>query len=342
MNIEKFDFNLPEELIAQTPLLDRSSSRMLVLNKSKETIAHEQFTDLKKHLKKGDCLVLNNTKVLAARLFGKKKDTGANIEILLLKERSEDRWEALARPARKVPLGTDLIFADGILEAKCVGEGEEGLRIFDLSYAGNLFEILEKIGQMPLPPYIKEELKDKDRYQTSYAKKAGSAAAPTAGLHFTREYMAELEDMGVELLSITLHVGLGTFRPVTVSNIKDHSMHAEYYELDQDTAKALERAKGENRRIIAVGTTVARTLESIMQKKGGYEADRGWTDIFIYPPYEFKGIDGLLTNFHLPKSTLLMLVSAFTDRELVLRAYEEAILQRYRFFSFGDCMLILP
>lgn len=342
MNIEKFDFHLPEELIAQTPLLNRTSSKMLLLNKSKETIVHEEFINLKRHLKKGDCLVLNNTKVLPARLFGKKKDTGARIEILLLKEIGKDRWEALTRPARKVPIGSELVFGNGLLRAKCIDEGEQGLRIFELSYEGILLEVLETIGQMPLPPYIKERLEDRDRYQTFYAKEEGSAAAPTAGLHFTKEYIDELKKLGIEIIYITLHVGLGTFRPVTVEDIKDHTMHAEYYEMDQEAADRLYKAQLENRRIIAVGTTVTRTLEAIMEKHGKFTADRGWTDIFIYPPYTFKGVDGMLTNFHLPKSTLLMLVSAFTKREFMLKAYEEAIKNHYRFFSFGDCMLILP
>lgn len=342
MDIETFDFHLPEEQIAQEPLEDRLASKLLVLNKTKESIAHESFTDLKDHFKKGDCLVFNNTKVLPARLYGIKKDTGAKIEVLLLKETERNRWEALTKPAKKVSLGTELVFGEGLLTAKCVGFGEQGIRIFDLSYEGILYEVLEEIGEMPLPPYIKKRLDDQNRYQTSFAKEEGSAAAPTAGLHFTEEYINDLKGKGVEVLYITLHVGLGTFRPVTVDRIEDHTMQAEFYQIDKATADQLAKAQQEDRRIFAVGTTVTRTLESLVQKHGGFKEDKGWTDIFIYPPYEFKAIDGLVTNFHLPKSTLLMLVSAFSSRKMTMKAYEEAVKQNYRFFSFGDCMLIEP
>src|SRR5690625_1388114 len=342
MDIEAFDFHLPEELIAQTPLNDRTASRMLVLNKSEQTISHERFTDLKRHFKKGDCLVLNNTKVLPARLYGHKKDTGAKIEILLLREINNNKWEALTRPAKKVPAGTEIVFGHGLLTAKCVDYGEQGIRVFDLKYDGILYEILDQLGEMPLPPYIKEKLDNQDRYQTHFAEKEGSAAAPTAGLHFTKEYMEELKIMGVEIHYVTLHVGLGTFRPVTVSNIEEHTMHSEYYEMNKETAEKLEKARSEGRRIFAVGTTVTRTLETIVGKFGHFKEDKDWTDIFIYPPYKFSAVDGIITNFHLPKSTLLMLVSAFTTRELTLKAYEEAVRKHYRFFSFGDCMLILP
>lgn len=341
MNVEEFDFHLPEELIAQTPLQQRTSSRMLVLNKDTEEITHESFLDLKKHLRQGDCLVLNDTKVLPARLFGIKEDTGAHIEILLLHEKENDLWEALARPAKKVPIGTKIDFGNGLLTAQCVNIGEQGIRIFKLSYKGIFYEVLDQLGEMPLPPYIKERLHEKDRYQTVYAKEAGSAAAPTAGLHFTNQYMDDLKKMGVTIASITLHVGLGTFRPVHVKNIEDHQMHAEYYRMSNETAKTLNHVKNNGGRIIAVGTTSARTLETIAREHQGYfEEARGWTSIYIYPPYKFQAIDGLLTNFHLPKSTLVMLVSAFANKDIILKAYQEAVKERYRFFSFGDAMLI--
>lgn len=341
MDISAFDFHLPEHLIAQTPLKNRTASKMLVVNKSKGFLSHGLFTDLIHYVQEGDCIVLNDTKVLPARLYGVKEDTGARIEILLLREINHNRWEALVKPAKRVSVDTKIVFGDGKLVATCKQFGEQGIRIFDLSYEGNLTDVLDDLGEMPLPPYIKERLSDKERYQTHFAKKEGSSAAPTAGLHFTPEYLTKIKEKGVNILYVTLHVGLGTFRPVTVSNIHEHKMHEEYYEISKETANILNQAKEKGNKIFAIGTTVTRTLESNINKFGQFKEDRDWTDIFIYPPYEFKGVDHLLTNFHLPKSTLLMLVSAFASRELILQAYEEAILNNYRFFSFGDCMLIL-
>lgn len=341
MKIDEFNFHLPEQLIAQTPLEKRTASKMLVVNKSNNTFTHDTFTNLTSYLQKGDCIVFNDTKVIPARLYGIKKDTGANIEILLLQEIKENRWEALARPAKKVPVGTELIFGEGLLKATCVEHGEQGIRIFDLTYEGILYEVLDKIGEMPLPPYIKERLEDRERYQTIYAKHEGSAAAPTAGLHFTEQYVDQLREIGIHVAYVTLHVGLGTFRPVTVDNVLEHDMHAEYYEISEKTAERLNQVKARGGRIFSVGTTVTRALEANMKKYDLYTAEKDWTNIFIYPPYKFKAIDGMLTNFHLPKSTLLMLVSAFASKELIFKAYKEAIQQNYRFFSFGDCMLIL-
>lgn len=343
MNISDFDFELPEELIAQVPLADRTSSRLLVLDRQTKEINHDQFQHITNYLKKGDCLVLNDTKVLPARLFGIKEDTGAKIEILLLQQQEEDYWEALVKPAKKVPLGTIISFGDGILKATCTEVQEHGGRVFKLAYQGILYEVLDELGEMPLPPYIKEQLADKDRYQTVYAKEQGSAAAPTAGLHFTEEMLAEIKAMGVNVAYITLHVGLGTFRPVSVDTIEDHTMHAEFYHMSKETAEVLTATKENNGRIISVGTTSTRTLETIVRDNGGrFVEASGWTDIFIYPPYEFRAIDGLITNFHLPQSTLIMLVSALVDRDTVMKAYEEAVKEKYRFFSFGDAMLILP
>lgn len=342
MDLSTFDFNLPENLIAQNPRKDRNASKMLVVHKSTGQLAHKRFTDLINYLEKGDCLVLNNTKVLPARLYGRKEDTGANIEILLLRELQKDRWEALAKPARKVPVGATISFGNGLLVAKCVEIGNQGIRVFDLNYEGIIYNVLDQLGEMPLPPYIKKKLKDKDRYQTIYAKKEGSAAAPTAGLHFTQEQLEKIKDKGVKIVYLTLHVGLGTFRPVTAEKVEDHKMHAEYYEISKETAQILNAVKDKGNRIFAVGTTVTRTLETNIKSHGCFKEDRGWTDIFIYPPFSFQAIDGLITNFHLPKSTLLMLVSAFSSKELIFKAYEEAIQNDYRFFSFGDSMLILP
>jgi len=342
MNIEEFNFELPDELIAQVPLTDRTSSRLLVLNRQTKEVKHDQFQYITNYLKKGDCLVLNDTRVLPARLFGVKKDTGAKIEILLLKQQEEDCWEALVKPAKKVPLGTTIIFGDGELEATCIEVKEHGGRVFKLFYQGILYEVLDELGEMPLPPYIKEQLVDKDRYQTVYAKEQGSAAAPTAGLHFTEEMLAEIKEMGVNIAYITLHVGLGTFRPVSVETIEDHTMHAEFYQMSKETAELLTKTKQNNGKIISVGTTSTRTLETIARDHDGkFVEASGWTDIFIYPPYEFRAIDGLITNFHLPQSTLIMLVSALVDRDSVIKAYEEAVKEKYRFFSFGDAMLII-
>lgn len=342
MNIEDFDFHLPERLIAQTPLKDRTQSKLLVLDRGKDNPEHRNFKDIKDYLKPGDCLVLNDTKVLPARLFGIKKDTGAKIEVLLLHQDSEDTWEVLTKPAKKVKIGTELIFGNNELRAVCTGIKDHGGRTFEFHYKGIFYEVLDKLGEMPLPPYIKEQLPEKDRYQTVYAKEEGSAAAPTAGLHFTTELLKELKQLGIKLAFITLHVGLGTFRPVSVDNIKEHEMHAEFYHMSEETAATLNEVKQSNGRIISVGTTSTRTLETIARDNNGeFISTSGWTDIFIYPPYTFRAIDGLITNFHLPKSTLIMLISAFAGRDKVLDAYREAVEKEYRFFSFGDAMLII-
>ncbi|MEK3908800.1 tRNA preQ1(34) S-adenosylmethionine ribosyltransferase-isomerase QueA [Oceanobacillus sp. FSL W7-1309] len=342
MNIEDFDFDLPESLIAQTPLKDRTASRLLVLNPATKEITHQHFADIKNYFKKGDCLVLNDTRVLPARLYGVKKDTGANIEVLLLHQEEQDTWEVLTKPAKKVKVGTELIFGDGKLKATCTGLKEHGGREMKFSYDGIFYEVLDELGEMPLPPYIKEQLPEKERYQTVYAKEEGSAAAPTAGLHFTTELLEEIKELGVNIAFITLHVGLGTFRPVSVDDIDEHEMHSEFYQMTEETAATLNEIKANGGRIISVGTTSTRTLETIARDNDGkFVASSGWTDIFIYPPYQFKAINGLITNFHLPKSTLIMLVSALADRETVLHAYREAVREQYRFFSFGDAMLIL-
>ena len=340
MMVEEFDFDLPEELIAQTPLEKRDESRMLVLDKKTGEIEHKIFFDLVDLLNKGDVLVLNDTKVMPARLYGVKEETDAAIEVLMLKDTGNDTWECLCKPAKRVKLDTVISFGDGLLKARCVDIKDEGIRLFKLEYEGILYEILDKLGEMPLPPYIHEKLEDKDRYQTVYAKNVGSAAAPTAGLHFTKELLEALKEKGVEIEYVTLHVGLGTFRPVSVENINDHVMHSEFYQMSKDTADRLTKAKAEGRRIISVGTTSTRTLETIMSLYGEFRECSGWTNIFIYPGYEFKAIDALITNFHLPKSTLVMLVSALAGRENILNAYKEAIKERYRFFSFGDSMFI--
>lgn len=342
MKVNDFDFHLPEELIAQTPLENRTSSRLMVLDKENKSIQHQHFYDLKNHLKKGDCLVLNDTRVLPARLFGQKADTGAKVEILLLKEEGQDTWETLVKPAKRVKPGTEITFGDGRLKAVCVGESDHGGRHLKFIYSGIFYELLDDLGQMPLPPYIKEQLEEKDRYQTVYAVHQGSAAAPTAGLHFTEEMIEEIKASGVHVTFITLHVGLGTFRPVSVEDILEHDMHAEFYQITKGTAELLNHVRESGGRIITVGTTSTRTLETVTNKfDGKFEEDSGWTDIFIYPGYEFKAIDGLITNFHLPKSTLIMLVSAFASKEFVMEAYNEAVEEKYRFFSFGDAMLIL-
>ncbi|MGE8206109.1 tRNA preQ1(34) S-adenosylmethionine ribosyltransferase-isomerase QueA [Heyndrickxia sp. NPDC080065] len=342
MKVDFFDFYLPESLIAQTPLKNRSDSRLMVLNKESGELQHTIFKNITEYLKPGDCLVLNDTKVLPARLFGIKEDTGAKIEVLLLKQLEGDQWETLVKPAKRIKVGTEIVFGDGMLKAVCIEEKEHGGRILQFQYEGIFYEVLDALGEMPLPPYIKEQLEDRDRYQTVYAKETGSAAAPTAGLHFTEELLDELKKMGVHITFLTLHVGLGTFRPVSVEEVNEHTMHAEFYQVSEDTAQLINQVKKQGGRIISVGTTSTRTLETIASLNNGQiVASSGWTDIFIFPGYEFKGIDGMITNFHLPKSTLIMLVSALAGREHVIHAYEEAVKEEYRFFSFGDAMLII-
>lgn len=341
MKVDLFDFYLPEELIAQTPLEDRTSSRLMVVNKETGELEHRKFKDIYEYINPGDCLVLNDTRVLPARLHGEKEDTGAHIEVLLLKQQEADKWETLVKPAKRVKEGTIITFGDGKLKAICVKELEHGGRILDFQYEGIFYEILDQLGEMPLPPYIKEKLDDQDRYQTVYAKERGSAAAPTAGLHFTNELLDALKEKGVHIAFITLHVGLGTFRPVNVEDIDKHEMHAEFYQINGETASLLNKVRAEGGRILSVGTTSTRTLETIAAANNGeFVESSGWTSIFIYPGYEFKGIDGMITNFHLPKSTLIMLVSALAGRENILHAYETAVKERYRFFSFGDAMFI--
>lgn len=340
MKVEDFNYNLPEELIAQTPLEKRDASRLLVLDKKTGAIEHRHFKDIIDYLEKGDTLVLNDTKVLPARLIGQKEETSAIIEILLLKNTSGDNWECLVKPARRVKIGTIVNFGNGKLKAECIAVGEEGIRHFKLLYSGILMEILEELGTMPLPPYIHEKLTDQSRYQTVYAKEVGSAAAPTAGLHFTKDLLKQIADKGINIAYITLHVGLGTFRPVSVDTIEEHEMHSEYFSMTKEVADLLNQTKKSGKRIIAVGTTSTRTLETIMTKYNTFKECSGWTNIFIYPGYKFKGIDCLSTNFHLPKSTLVMLVSALAGRENILNAYNEAVKEKYRFFSFGDAMFI--
>ncbi|MGI5945965.1 MAG: tRNA preQ1(34) S-adenosylmethionine ribosyltransferase-isomerase QueA [Lachnospiraceae bacterium] len=340
MDVKDFYFDLPQELIAQDPLEDRSASRLLVLNKHTGRVTHRHFRDIKEYLKPGDCLVINDTKVIPARLFGIKKDTGAKIEVLLLKRRENDIWETLVKPGKKAKPGTELEFGDGRLTATVVDVVEEGNRLIQFHYEGIFEEILDELGQMPLPPYITHQLQDKNRYQTVYAKHEGSAAAPTAGLHFTKELLKEIEDMGVKIAHVTLHVGLGTFRPVKVDNVLDHHMHSEFYMVEESEAKKVNDTKAAGGRVICVGTTSCRTIESAAGTDGTLKAGSGWTEIFIYPGYQFKILDCLITNFHLPESTLVMLVSALAGREYVLEAYQQAINERYRFFSFGDAMFI--
>jgi S-adenosylmethionine:tRNA ribosyltransferase-isomerase len=342
MKVDLFDFHLPEELIAQTPLEQRAESRLMVLNKESGSIEQDIFKNIKNYLQPGDCLVLNDTKVLPARLFGMKEDTGAKIEVLLLKQLDGDEWETLVKPAKRVKEGTKVVFGDGLLTAVCTGEAEHGGRKLTFSYEGIFYEVLEQLGEMPLPPYIKEQLEDKDRYQTVFARERGSAAAPTAGLHFTENLLAELQDFGIHITFITLHVGLGTFRPVSVDSIEEHDMHSEFYHVTEGTARLLNTVREQGGRIITVGTTSTRTLETLASANDGkFVSESGWTNIFIYPGYEFKAIDGMITNFHLPKSTLIMLVSALAGRENVMKAYHKAVEDRYRFFSFGDAMLII-
>lgn len=340
MKVEDFDYYLPEKLIAQTPLEKRDASRLMVLDKKTGKIEHKHFYDIINYLEEGDTLVLNDTKVLPARLIGEKEETKAVIEILLLKNIAGDDWECLVKPARRIKVGTVVTFGMGKLKAKCIKEEPEGIRHFTLIYNGILMEILEQLGTMPLPPYIHEKLKDQSRYQTVYAKEIGSAAAPTAGLHFTKKLLGQLKEKGINIAYITLHVGLGTFRPVSVDKVEEHEMHSEYYQMSKETAELLNKTKENNKRIVAVGTTSTRTLETIMTKYNEFRECSGWTNIFIYPGYKFKAIDALITNFHLPKSTLVMLVSALAGRENILSAYKIAVQEEYRFFSFGDAMLI--
>ena len=340
MNVKDYDYDLPEELIAQDPLEDRSSSRLMVLDRQTGDVEHRHFTDILEYLHPGDCLVINNTKVIPARLFGVKEDTQAKIEVLLLKRKENDIWETLVKPGKKAKPGTKLVFGDGLLTAEVVDVVEEGNRLIQFHYDGIFEEILDQLGQMPLPPYITHQLKDKNRYQTVYAKYDGSAAAPTAGLHFTKELLQKVKDMGVDIAEVTLHVGLGTFRPVKVENVLDHHMHSEFYMVSQEAADKINRAKESGHRVIAVGTTSTRTLEAAADENGRLHETSGWTEIFIYPGYQFKVIDALITNFHLPQSTLVMLVSALAGREHVLHAYETAVKEKYRFFSFGDAMFI--
>ncbi|MBB4825829.1 S-adenosylmethionine:tRNA ribosyltransferase-isomerase [Sporosarcina luteola] len=341
MDVNDFDFDLPEELIAQTPLADRTASRLMLLDRKSGKMEHKVFRDIVDELKAGDIIVLNNTKVLPARLIGTKEDTGASIELLLLKETGKDEWETLVKPAKRVKPGTVVSFGDGRLKAECVEVLEQGGRIFKFVYEGIFYEILDALGQMPLPPYITETLEDQSRYQTVFAKERGSAAAPTAGLHFTEGILRQIQEKGIGVAFITLHVGLGTFRPVSSDTIEDHTMHSEYYHVTEEAAEAINSAKANGGRVFAIGTTSARTLETIASANNGkIVPSSGWTSIFIYPGYQFSILDGLLTNFHLPKSTLIMLVSALSSREHILAAYKEAVEQRYRFFSFGDAMFI--
>ena len=340
MKTDEFDFYLPEELIAQHPIDKRDNSKLLVLDKNNGNIEHKHFTDIIDYLDEKDILVLNDTKVIPARLIGIKEETNANIEVLLLKKEKKDIWECLVKPAKRVKVGTIVSFGNGLLKAKCLTIKEEGIREFEFIYDGIFYEILDKLGTMPLPPYIKEKLKDKERYQTVYAKNIGSAAAPTAGLHFTKNLLNKIKEINITIRYVTLHDGLGTFRPVNVEDVTKHKMHTEYYSMSDSVAEILNKAKQEKRRIIAVGTTTNRTLETVIQKYDKFKGCSGNTDIFIYPGYKFKAIDALITNFHLPKSTLLMLVSALSSKEIILKAYKEAVKKEYRFFSFGDAMLI--
>ena len=341
MKTSDFAYDLPPELIAQDPLEDRSASRLLHLSLKDGSIEHESFKNIKKYLRSGDCLVVNNSKVIPARLYGEKVGTGALIEILLLKRISSDTWETLVKPGKKCRIGAKLSFGDGILKGEIIDIVDEGNRIIKFEFDGIFEEILDRLGEMPLPPYITHKLKDKNRYQTVYAKEAGSAAAPTAGLHFTNELLDEIRDMGVKIAHVTLHVGLGTFRPVKVDDVDKHHMHSEFYIIEEEQARIINETRDAGGRIICVGTTSCRTLESAANAKGDLIAGSGWTDIFIYPGYKFKIMDGLITNFHLPESTLIMLVSAFAGKENVMRAYEAAVKERYRFFSFGDAMIII-
>ena len=341
MNVTDFNFELPPELIAQDPLEDRAASRLLVLDKKTGEMEHRHFRDILKYLKKGDCLVINDSKVIPVRLMGHKIGTDAGIEVLLLKRKSDNVWETLVKPGKKMKVGAEVSFGDGLLKGKVIDVVDEGNRLIKFHYEGIFEEILDQLGEMPLPPYITHKLQDKNRYQTVYAKHEGSAAAPTAGLHFTKELLQQVQDAGVKIAHVTLHVGLGTFRPVKVENVLDHHMHSEFYVVEESEAKKVNDTKAAGGRVICVGTTSCRTVESASTEDGILQAKTGWTDIFIYPGYRFKILDALITNFHLPESTLVMLVSALAGREHILNAYEEAIRERYRFFSFGDAMFIV-
>ena len=341
MNVSDFDYELPEELIAQDPLEDRSASRLMHVERKTGAVSHHHFYDIIDFLEPGDCLVMNNTKVIPARLYGQREDTGAAIELLLLKRKENDCWETLVKPGKKCRTGARLTFGNGELKGEIIDVLEDGNRIIQFTYDGIFEEVLDRLGQMPLPPYITHALKDKNRYQTVYAKYEGSAAAPTAGLHFTNELLVQIREKGVQIAEVTLHVGLGTFRPVKVENILEHHMHSEYYSINEEAAAAINAAKASGHRVICVGTTSCRTIESVAQAHGEIVPCNGWTEIFIYPGYTFRVMDGLITNFHLPKSTLLMLVSAFAGREHMLEAYRQAVEERYRFFSFGDAMFIM-
>lgn len=341
MKVSDFDYYLPEELIAQHPTPVRDQSRLLVYHRESKKIEHKIFCQIKEYLMPGDCLVINDTKVIPARLYGVREDTGAKIELLLLEKKDKDQWQALVKPGKRVKIGSRLVFGNGILKGQAIDILEDGSRIIEFDYEGIFEEILDQIGIMPLPPYIHEKLEEKERYQTVYSKYAGSSAAPTAGLHFTKELLEEIGKMGVKIARITLHVGLGTFRPVKVEDIKEHKMHYETYNVSQEAADTINQCRKNGGRIIAVGTTSTRTLESVADDKGIIHPGSGKTDIFIYPGYTFKGIDGLITNFHLPKSTLIMLVAAFIGKDEVLNVYKKAVEERYRFFSFGDAMLII-
>ena len=340
MKTDDFDYYLPEELIAQTPLKKRDSSRMLVLDKQNGNIFHKTFSDIIDYLNPGDTLVLNDTKVIPARIIGVKEETGAVIELLLLKNIDDNNWECLTRPAKRVKVGTVISFGNGMLKATCSSVGEEGIRVFSLSYDGILYEILDKLGTMPLPPYIHEKLEDQSRYQTVYAKNIGSTAAPTAGLHFTKELLNDIKNKNVNIAYLTLHVGLGTFRPVNVEDVTKHKMHTEYYSISKETCDIINKTKESGNKIVVVGTTSVRVLETVMNRFGELKECSGVTDIFIYPGYKFKIVDNLITNFHLPKSTLVMLVSALAGKDNIMKAYHEAVLNKYRFFSFGDAMFI--
>ncbi len=340
MKTDDFDYYLPEELIAQTPLKKRDSSRMLVLDKQNGNIFHKTFSDIIDYLNPGDTLVLNDTKVIPARIIGVKEETGAVIELLLLKNIDDNNWECLTRPAKRVKVGTVISFGNGMLKATCSSVGEEGIRVFSLSYDGILYEILDKLGTMPLPPYIHEKLEDQSRYQTVYAKNIGSAATPTAGLHFTKELLNDIKNKNVNIAYLTLHVGLGTFRPVNVEDVTKHKMHTEYYSISKETCDIINKTKESGNKIVVVGTTSVRVLETVMNRFGELKECSGVTDIFIYPGYKFKIVDNLITNFHLPKSTLVMLVSALAGKDNIMKAYHEAVLNKYRFFSFGDAMFI--
>ncbi len=340
MDVKEFDYNLPDNLIAQTPLSDRTSSKLLVLDRENGEIEHKHFKEIIDYLKEGDVLVVNDSRVIPARLFGVKEDTLAKIEVLLLHQRDNDEWECLVKPAKRVKMGTVISFGDGRLKARCCGIFDDGIRHFKMEYQGVFLEVLESLGEMPLPPYIREKLKDKERYQTVYSKVEGSAAAPTAGLHFNIDLLEKIKSKGVKIVSVTLHVGLGTFRPVAVENVLEHDMHSEFYTMSKITAETLNSAKKEGRNIISVGTTSTRVLETVMHTHNVFVECNGWTNIFIYPGFTFKAIDALITNFHLPKSTLMMLISAFASKEKIMKAYKEAVDNEYRFFSFGDSMLI--